>query len=474
MTTLIFTWRDWAATAGLVSIIPLGYTQDGPALVVPRPRVIHVTGTAAVDVTPYAGHVVELRWTPQGVAEPYVQTVIIPAGGEAHALDLDRVDPGTLEPLPEEHRLSAADLVARAEALVSRIESGEFTGADGDDGRGITSVEMVGASARFTWTDGTTQDVDLSALAGDDGDNGVGVESVTLEGTTLRFSLSDGTTRDVDAAALRGEDGRTPDLAWDGTRLVVDGVPGPSLKGEAGDDGHTPVPTWQGTALSWDGGEAVDLRGADGKTPTIKIGTVTSGSTPSATIKGKSPDLTLDLVLKQGEQGTQGPPGVVSSASSYVIVGPGRPDAPSTTAGAIPSPDTTPVGARYESIDEASVGARTWRKVVGGKWVVTNGDTGLRSIGGDVFIQRINNVVYLTTGENVPVGDNVATIPSDWWPAQPDYQWVSARGGTNITTFLRLSRGSLHRIGAAPNARWNPSWVVTSAWPTAPLPGNPA
>lgn len=134
MTTLIFTWRDWAATAGRVAIIPLGYTQDGPALVVPRPRVIPVTGTAAVDVTPYAGHVVELRWTPQGVTEPYVQTVIIPAEGEAHALDLDRVDPGTLEPLPEGHRLSAVDLVSRAEALVARIESGEFTGAEGERG----------------------------------------------------------------------------------------------------------------------------------------------------------------------------------------------------------------------------------------------------------------------------------------------------------------------------------------------------
>lgn len=134
MTTLIFTWRDWAATAGLVSITPIGYTQDGPTLVVPRPRAIPVTGTATVDVTPYAGHVVELQWTPQGVAEPYVQTVMIPASGEAHALDLERVDPATLEPLPEGYRLSAVDLVARAETLAARIESGEFTGAEGERG----------------------------------------------------------------------------------------------------------------------------------------------------------------------------------------------------------------------------------------------------------------------------------------------------------------------------------------------------
>lgn len=131
MTTLIFTWRDWKATAGRVSIIPLGYTKDGPALVVPRPRVIPVTGTAAVDVTPYAGHVVELRWMPQGVAEPYVQTVIVPASGEAHALDLDRVDPSTLEPLPEDDAATAADLLARVRAEVARLEDISTTPAAG-------------------------------------------------------------------------------------------------------------------------------------------------------------------------------------------------------------------------------------------------------------------------------------------------------------------------------------------------------
>ena len=78
-----------------------------------------------------------------------------------------------------------------------------------------------------------------------------------------------------------------------------------------------------------------EFTGEPGPAPSIKIGTVTSGTTPSATIKGTSPDLTLDLVLVkggQGDKGDPGAPGVVSSASSYVIVGPGRPDVPSTTA----------------------------------------------------------------------------------------------------------------------------------------------
>ena len=367
MTTLIFDWSDWDGPAtGHVIVTRRTWRRAPESLHVPWQVVLPVDGRATLDVAHVAGEVVSIRWAPQG-ATSRTDHVLVPDDGEHLAHLLDRVDPSTLEPLPEDLP-SAVDLVARAEALVGRIESGEFRGADGDDGRGITSVEMVGASARFTWTDGTTQDVDLSALAGDDGDDGVGVESVTLEGTTLRFSLSDGTTRDVDAAALRGEDGRTPDLAWDGTRLAVDGVPGPDLRGPAGTDGRPGV----------DGAAGRD--GAPGPAPSIKIGTVTSGTTPSATITGTSPDLTLGLVLPRGDKGETGPPGVVSSASSYVLVGPGRPDTPSTTGGVIPSPDTTPVGAEYRSTDGASVGAWTWRKRPTG-WAVTDGDTGWRAVG---------------------------------------------------------------------------------------------
>ena len=72
-------------------------------------------------------------------------------------------------------------------------------------------------------------------------------------------------------------------------------------------------------------------KGSEVRVMGVKIGTVTSGTTPSATITGTSPDLTLGLVLPKGDRGDKGEtgaPGVVSSASSYVLVGPGRPDTP--------------------------------------------------------------------------------------------------------------------------------------------------
>ena len=210
----------------------------------------------------------------------------------------------------------------------------------------------------------------------------------------------------------------------------------------------------------------------------LETKTVSPNTPASVSITGEAPNQRLSFAIPKGndgdkgDKGDKGAPGALTNASSYHIVGPGRPDVPSSTAGTITGNE--PVGATYYSEDGAGVGAHVWRRRPGGKWEVTDGDTGLRAIGGDIFIQRIQNVVYLTTGENVPVAENIAVIPSDWWPVQLDYQWVSARGGTTITTFLRFSRGSFHRIGGAANARWNPSWVVRSTWPTFPLPGTPA
>ena len=484
MTTLILDWSDWdGAASGWVSLTRVTWRRDPDTYQVPWTRQVRVEGRATVDVQGMAGEVLRVRWTPDGGASRS-EHVLVPAEGEHLVHLLERVDESTLDPLPEDMP-SATELVARTEALVARIESGEFTGADGV---GVESVSMVGAVARFTWTDGTTQDVDLSALAGDDGEDGVGIEAVTLDGTTLRFSLSDGTAQAVDAAALRGKDGHTPDLSWDGTRLVVDGVPGPDLKGA---EGHTPVPAWQGTALSWDGGEAVDLQGVDGKTPTIKIGSVTSGTTPSATITGTSPDLTLGLVLPKGDPGTKGDPGapgVVSSASSYVIVGPGRPDVPSTTAGTITGAE--PVGAEYRSTDGAQVGAYVWMKRPGNRWEVISGDTGWR----DITALQTNPAP--TSGRLIVrrVGGSISA-------GFEDLKWATGSGGTRaMLTFPSGFAANAKYMGALYGASVNTwgysfrtdwpeiwptsagdiwlrdyrQWSTAQPWPTAPLPGSPA
>jgi len=57
-----------------------------------------------------------------------------------------------------------------------------------------------------------------------------------------------------------------------------------------------------------------------------------------------------------------------------VVLGVGRPDKPTTTNGKITGDE--PNGTIYESSDGGLVGAWKWQKR-NGKWVVTDGDTGL-------------------------------------------------------------------------------------------------
>ncbi len=462
MTTLIFDWSDWDGPAtGHVIVTRRTWRRAPESLHVPWQVVLPVNGRATLDVAHVTGEVVSIRWAPRGAASR-TDHVLIPAdGGEHLAHLLDRVDPSTLEPLPEDLP-SAVDLVARAEALVARIESGEFTGADGDDGRGVASITAEGETATVRYTDGSVSTLPLPAgPAGAPGRDGV-----------------DGKDGAPGADGRDGQDGRTPSLSWQGSALAVDGVPGPDLRGPAGKDGE-------------DGADGVN--GAPGPAPSIKIGTVASGAAPSATIKGTSPDLTLDLVFAkgdQGEQGIQGPPGVVSSASSYVLVGPGRPDVPSTTAGTITGAE--PVGARYESVDEAGVGARTWRKVAGNKWVVTDGETQARSIDltagvvkrfndgmGYAYIARSGGFVTLSisnyTAPNGALSQWLQNIPEGFRPALEinDLFLTGEAASTLRLLVMRDGRARLTGTVAHPLINGVSIWPCVQAWPTV-LPGTPA
>lgn len=301
-----------------------------------------------------------------------------------------------------------------------------------------------------------------------------------------------------------GVDGEAPDIEWRGTALSVNGALGPDLRGPQGTPGN---PGADSTVPGPPGD-----RGAPGPAPSIKIGTVTSGATPSATITGTSPDLTLGLVLPKGDKGETGPPGVVSSASSYILVGPGRPDVPSTTAGTITGAE--PVGARYESVDEAGVGARTWRKVAGNKWIVTDGDTGWRDVtatlvgitGGRFTVRRIGSNLSIafeqvfSGGATLPVGTYNGggfglRLPAGFTPANPGSpgpRYFHAGASANILSgidrsvagvmHVQVDTGDARRQGAlvlqiTKEDKLSGGWLqvaTTDPWPTSPLPGSPA
>lgn len=278
-----------------------------------------------------------------------------------------------------------------------------------------------------------------------------------------------------------GVDGEAPDIEWQGTSLSVNGTLGPDLRGPQGTPGN---PGADSTVPGPPGD-----RGAPGPAPSIKIGTVTSGATPSATITGTSPDLTLGLVLPKGDKGETGPPGVVSSASSYILVGPGRPDVPSTTAGTITGNE--PVGAEYRSQDGAQVGAYVWMKRPGGKWEVTDGDTGSRNVLGlktshwstnapaPWTVRRVGNMVFMSLPFTTPANTSKVSVFSDYGalagfrpPAWTTFVFPAPSGtGTIKYAFSPTSHDAQATASTVFEAVM--FWVTAEPWPTT-LPGNPS
>lgn len=478
MTTLILDWSDWdGAASGWVSLTRVTWRRDPDTYQVPWTRQVRVEGRTVVDVQGMTGEVLAVTWAPDGGGRR-TDHVLVPAEGERLAHLLERVDPATLDPLPEDMP-SATELVARTEALVARIEGGEFTGADGADGVGVESIadEDGDGVATVRLTSGAVSDLPLPrGPRGDRGERG-------LQG-------------DRGFKGDRGDVGPAPEVSWSGDRLTVGGQTGPSLtgpqglKGDQGDQG-----------LKGDKGDRGDRgfkgdRGDTGPANSLAIGTVTGGASAGATITGEAPEQTLSLVLPQGAKGDrgdvgpQGPPGVVSSASAYVIVGPGRPDVPSTTAGAIPSPDTTPVGARYESVDEAGVGARTWRKVAGGKWIATDGDTGARNVvglktshwsthpGAPWTIRRVGNMVFMSLPATTPANTNKVSVFSDYGalagfrPSAWTTFVLPAPSGTGTVKYAFSPTSHDAQATASTVFEAVMVWVTAEPWPST-LPGSP-
>ena len=185
----------------------------------------------------------------------------------------------------------------------------------------------------------------------------------------------------------------------------------------------------------------------------------------------------------QGVKGDTGAPGVVSSASSYVLVGPGRPDTPSTTGGVITGSE--PVGAEYRSQDGAGVGAFVWMKRPGGRWEVTVGDTGWRkhpvingwsdtSSWGGFLIRRVGSTV--STGGMILGG---GATNNQFASLHPGF------GGPNLNVFAVWQDGpgqwdrALVRKSSAEidlgRGQVMPSfsWATPDPWPST-LPGTPA
>ena len=287
-----------------------------------------------------------------------------------------------------------------------------------------------------------------------------------------------------------------------------------SLKGDGGEPGLTPIfDNVDATTLSPGSNATVDFTkirtvtlpdgryephydltlglpaGRDAPLPSITVGKVEKlapNASPTASISGDAPNFVMDLGLVQGLTG---------NPTKYMLVGPGRPDVPSSTAGTITGNE--PVGATYYSEDGAGVGAYVWMRRPGGKWEVTNGDTGWRRIARtDVWTdanayylvrRRPGLVHFITSIRNTTSA--VVTWPDVWpWSQAAFVGFRPSPRGSSQGVGLTMRVGDTAGVINSDLTRWttpqhapagqtlhvNVLIASDDAWPTAPLPGDPA
>ncbi|MCV7529030.1 hypothetical protein M3D01_003965 [Micrococcus luteus] len=233
MTTLIFDWSDWDGPAtGHVVVTRRTWRRAPESLHVPWQVVVPVDGRATLDVAHMAGEAVSILWAPRRAASR-TDHVLIPDGGEHLAHLLDRVDPSTLEPLPEDLP-SAFDLVARAEEAARVATATTAT---------ITEASQRAANAAEQARDAATlsQESALSVMPMLSGS-----VNITPEGGTLAVDLG----RAVNVATgLAGTSGAVdvtfPPVTTPDGRVDPDGL-GTLLRVDAGAD-----------RLTWPGGTVV-------------------------------------------------------------------------------------------------------------------------------------------------------------------------------------------------------------------------
>lgn len=229
----------------------------------------------------------------------------------------------------------------------------------------------------------------------------------------------------------------------------------------------------------------------------IETKTVAPNTPASVVITGEAPNQHLSFAIPKGDEGAKGvkgdtgAPGALTNASTYHIVGPGRPGVPSSTAGTITGNE--PVGATYYSEDGAGVGAYVWRKRPGGKWEVTDGDTGWRNVSSlwrlpsppqnlRVLVRRVGRMVEMNAYALPPRNSGFAYLGGDL----PGFLHgggnnavgvaaVSDNGGS-LQGKLQITGGSVEWKSptATENAYLFASYITDQEWPTFPLPGTPA
>ena len=357
------------------------------------------------------------------------------------------VSPATRADVEKLAREASAGSVAKAASSAEAAES-SATQASSSASQAVTSAKAADTSAKASASSAAQADTSAKAAAG----------SATQADTSAKASAASASA--AASSATRAEGAATTLIA--DAREFGDRVRSGEFTGDAG------------------------------PANVLSIGTVSSlppGSKATASIVGDSPSQVLNLGLVEGPEGkastVPGPPGALANASSYVLVGPGRPDTPSTTGGVITGAE--PVGAEYRSTDGAQVGAFVWMKRPGNKWVVMSGEL-TRQVGrgngatyhedgtayqGDLRLGFTPGLVYVALGMSSGVDSGKHLILPGVRALMPNFSFNSY---SSLPAPLREYYGNITISGPVGlhGTREDHLWVLPIAtWPTTAM-GVPA
>lgn len=511
MTLIQLAWRDVGGTdtKGLVSFQPVKRTTDGGVIITDQAVTVKVDGSASVALKPTStGNAYKAVGEPVN-GRKWSEYVTVPNLAEIAYTDLPKADPETLEATDVAEPAWWAEL----DAVRMRVDGVDVVPIPGPAGpvgpMGPTGPQGSQGEQGVPGERGETGPVGPRGERGDVGPVGpAGLNWRGLWDAQADYAEDDAVAYSGSSWFATGNPtvGEVPSVSspnWQAMALQgargekgEQGIPGPQgLRGDTGPQGPQGLQGVQGIqgerGLTGEQGPvgATGATGPVGPANLLTIGTVQSGTQASASISGTAPAQTLSLVLPQGERGPIGPtgaPGALTNSSSYIITGPGRPDTPATTGGIITGNE--PVGAEYRSTDGAGVGVFVWMKRPGGKWEVTDGDTGVRATlpgaatGTNATLRRIGNMIYLapngrgsvpTVNTRITLVDN---MPTGWRSTQRTGGVVTRGIATvgNIDARPHQSPWDASiQVTAGDELAYLVQWTTSDPWPST-LPGTSA
>lgn len=556
--------NPYKSTTGVVTITPLRYSHEDNTLITDASVSKRVDGDYTFKLPPNSpgtfyqfklapnegSTVIEYRLVPDGTSFEYVDLALV--DGEANYVDDPSVPPwiAELEALKESGDFFVTKVEAALEVASNHSAKAEqyaananasATDAESSANRALEQASHISAKVELA-TDSAADSkasADRAAISAQDAQTSY-ESSVQLAGVmegsiaevrTIRDqtaasaaeakssetnagSSESSSKADADRAALAASNSSKSATAADASAKAASSHATKAASSAAKSEQEAVKAVDAASTLNADAkafGDAVrsgTFKGDAGPANQLEIletKTVSPNTPASVSITGEAPNQYLSFAIPKGNEGAKGDkgdkgaPGALTNASSYHIVGPGRPDTPSSTAGTITGNE--PVGATYYSEDGASVGAYVWMRRPGGKWEVTNGDTGWRDVtalvsgwhanyanGFRILARRTNSTAMLklgalhaTVGGTISANQKMFTIAGEVWsfllgssnPEHGSMSGVVGRGPTN-SPLIQVGKdvytaGNFYSDHSAMGTLTGPP---AGTWPTFPLPGS--